>query len=147
MQVAHPTTFHADPSCRHAQAKANISCFQPITIRHINLLSSLLLPLHARIPTPHRLQTSHPCESYGMAVVSYSVLARPPCATAKKPASRCHASLLRTTDDFKCDFSCSSYYCTTRNYAIGVARGEVLRYRHCKAVSINSLRSAARTRG
>ena len=39
-----------------------------------------------------------------MAVVSYSVLAFSPCATAKKPASRCHASLSCTTVDPECDF-------------------------------------------
>lgn len=58
-----------------------------------------------------------------MAVKSYSVLAFSPCATAKKPASRCHASPSRTTGDLECDFPCSSYYCTM-SYAIGVAGGE-----------------------
>jgi hypothetical protein len=39
-----------------------------------------------------------------MALESYSVLAFSPCATAKKPAFRCHASSSRTTDDLECDF-------------------------------------------
>ena len=69
-----------------------------------------------------------------MAVVSYSVLAFSPCATAKKPASRCHASLLRTTDDPECDF-----------FMLELLLCHALRhwscwgkYMHCEAVSCPS---------
>ena len=76
MQVARPTTLCPEALCRHAQAKpifvltANQSCVYqpPPNLRgylHLNLMG---------IFTPHRLETSHPCEVHGMAVESYSVL-------------------------------------------------------------------------
>lgn len=82
-----------------------------------------------------------------MVVVSYSVLAFSPCATAKKPASRCHASLLRTTDHLECDFFMLELllYHALRHWSCwGEGKVHALRGR---VVSVNNLRSAARSRG
>ena len=109
-------------TANHSRACRTPPRYPPL--RHLNLIE---------ISTPHRLQ-DHPCERHGMAVVSYSVLAFSPCATAKKPASRCHASLLRTTVDLRYDFFMLELllYHALRHWSCWG------KYMHCKAVSCPS---------
>ena len=86
-----------------ANIRAN-SQSQPSTSTSSQLPRIFTPEPHGNIQPLTAWKTSHPCERHGMAVESYSVLAFSPCATAKKPASRCHASPSRTTDDLECDF-------------------------------------------